>query len=128
MKRQSLSPTQSSPAFTAIAWGLLSTMATATTLLVVVCGQLAAQRPARQGVLVFHLGRQGELRLWNQPIRHQEVPVLLERARWRARGGPGLVVRLVPEPQVPWGVVQRMLTRLRPPAAANPWSLQLQLP
>lgn len=112
---------------TAIGLGLLSTMAAGMTLLAILVSQIVAQRPAGQGVLVFHLGKEGELRLWNQPIRPQDVPDLLERARLRANTAPRLVVRLVPDPHVPWGVVNGMLSRLRPPASGDSWILQLQL-
>ena len=121
-------PSRPVPALTAIGFGLLSIMAAGTTLLAILCSQIVAQRPAGQGVLVFHLGKEGELRLWNQPIRPQDVPALLERARLRPKTAQRLVVRLVPDPQVPWGVVNGMLSRLRPPAPRDSWILQLQLP
>ncbi len=116
------------PALSAIGFGLLSTMAAGTTLLAILCSQIVAQRPAGQGILVFHLGKEGEIRLWNEPIRPQDVPALLSRARLRSATGPRLVVRLVPDPRVPWGVVNGMLSRLRPPAQPDSWILQLELP
>ncbi|MFN9546055.1 MAG: hypothetical protein ACK6AD_03145 [Cyanobacteriota bacterium] len=117
-----------SPALTAISLVLLSTLATGALLLVLSCAQIVAQRPASRGVLVVHLGKEGGLRLWHQPIRPQEIPVLLERARTRSGTSSPLVVRLIPEPEVPWGAVNVMLNRLRPPMLRPSWTLQLQLP
>lgn len=121
-------PSRAVPALDAMGLGLLSSMATGTALLAILCAQIVAERPAGKGVLVFHLGEAGELRLWNQPIRPQDVPPLLERARLRSQGTPGLVVRLVPDPGVPWGVVHGLLSRLRPTGPRDNWILQLQMP
>lgn len=93
-----------------------------------VCSQRWAQKPAFDGVMTFHLGRSGDLRLWNQPIRLQDVPSLLERAHARGKGSVPMVVRLIPDPQVPWGVIHGMLSRLRPNPPQQSWILQLQLP
>ena len=125
-QRPVLSPP--SPALTAMGLATLSTLALATTLLSILCSQIVLQRPARQGVMAFHLGRGGELRLWNQPIRPQDVPVLLERARLRSGTAAAVVVRLIPDPDVPWGVVHLMVARLSPPSPQGGWTLQLQLP
>jgi hypothetical protein len=117
----------SSPALTALGLGLLSTTACCVALLATTCERIVAQRPAAEGVLVVGLNRDGDLRLWNQPIRHQDLPEALERARQRSSPSRPLVVRLVPEPLVPWGVVNTMLSRLRPPMSQS-WILQLQMP
>ena len=117
-----------SPALTAIGLGLLSIAASSVALLAILCAQIVAQRPALQGVMVFHLSKRGELRLWNQPIRPQEVPGLLERAQAQPEAAAPLVVRLVPEAEVPWGVVHAMLQRLRPLTQHRTSILQLQLP
>jgi hypothetical protein len=93
-----------------------------------VCSQRWAQKPAVDGVMTFHLSRTGDLRLWNQPIRLQDVPNILERAHARGKGSAPMVVRLVPDPQVPWGVIHGMLSRLRPNPTQESWILQLQLP
>ncbi|MEB3319270.1 MAG: hypothetical protein VKO39_14170 [Cyanobacteriota bacterium] len=114
--------------FTAIALGLVSTVASGVALVAILLAQRVAQRPAFEGVMVVHLSQGGELRLWHQPIRPQDMPVLLERALARTAPATPLVVRLVPEPEVPWGVVTVMLQRLRPPAGQGSWTLQLQLP
>jgi hypothetical protein len=82
----------------------LSATATAAAFLLLVGAQIVAQRPAAEGVLVIHLGRAGELRLWNQPLRPQDLPV------------------------VPWGMVHALLSRLGPTTPQDPWTLQLQLP
>jgi hypothetical protein len=117
-----------SPALTAIGLGLLSIAASSVALLAILCAQIVAQRPALQGVMVFHLSKRGELRLWNQPIRPQEVPGLLERVQAQPEAAAPLVVRLVPEAEVPWGVVHAMLQRLRPLTQHRTSILQLQLP
>ena len=124
LSSQCLPPT----AHTAVGLGLLSTMAMGVVLFTFHCSQIVAQRPASNGVVVFHLGNGGDLRVWNQPIRPQEVPGLLERARRRAGRPAPLIVRLIPGPQVPWGAVNGMLSRLRPTTSHDSWVLQLQLP
>ncbi len=118
-----------SPVLTAIGLGVLSTMACGVGLMALLLGQIVAQRPAVQGVMVVHLSPRGDLRLWNQPIQPQDLPLVLDRLRLRrAVDHPATVVRLVPEGDVPWGVVHQVLNRLRPTAARDPWTLQLQLP
>lgn len=128
MRHPSPCPAVAPPALTVLVLGLLSTLATGLALLVILCSQIVAQRPASQGVMELHLGRGGELRLWHQPIRPQDLPRVLERARRSSTSGGPLVVRLVPQPDVPWGVVNGLLARLQPPSAPNSWILQLQLP
>ena len=119
----------SSPEVTAMGLAVLSTMACGIGLMAILLGQIVAQRPALQGVMVVHLSQRGELRLWNQPIHPQQLPLVLERLRLRHRTQPAApVVRLVPEGEVPWGVVHQMLDRLRPMEARDSWTLQLQLP
>jgi hypothetical protein len=118
-----------SPAFIAMGLGVLSTMACGAGLMTILVGQIVAQRLAVQGVMVVHLSQRGDLRLWNQPIHPQDLPLVLERLRLRRTIHPAVpVVRLVPEREVPWGVVHQMLDRLRPTEARNSWTLQLQLP
>lgn len=111
-----------------VALALLSTTFTALALGAIMCAQRLSQQPAAEGVMTFHLGRHGELRLWNQPIRPQDLPDLLERAHSRSKGSPTVVVRLIPDPQVPWGVTQAVLKRLQPNPPERSWILQLQLP
>lgn len=100
------------------------------TVLALLCRQIKTERPASEGVLVIQLNRRGELRLWNTPIRPEELPEALDRARGRAHASliKPLVVRLVPEPAVPWGDVKALLQRLRPPTVPPSWTLELQLP
>lgn len=84
----------------------LAAMATALallSLLVILVPQRLAQRPAREGVIVLHLDRQGHLRLWNQPISAAALRPVLERA---ARDPRRPRLRLQPDPGVPWGQVQ----------------------
>lgn len=94
----------------------------------IVCSQIVAQKPASQGVMTVHLSKEGHLRLWNQPIRPQDLPLLLERGAHPSSGASRLVVRLIPDPQVPWGVIHRMLSVLQPNPPQRSWTLQLQLP
>jgi hypothetical protein len=117
-----------SEALTALGLAMVSTMACSVSLLLINTVQILAQRPAFQGVIVVHLSRQGELRLWNQTIRPQELPLVVERLRIRRPSPTPPVVRLVPERGVPWGVVHQVLQRVRPIRAGDAWSLQLQLP
>lgn len=90
--------------------------------------QQIAQRPAHQGVLAVHLTSTGDLRLWNQPILPQDLPRLLHRAQEHSFSKGVLVVRLIPDGEVPWGVIQGMLPRLQPNREDRRWVLQLQLP
>jgi len=90
--------------------------------------QTIAQQPALRGVMTIHLSRTGALRLWNQPILPQDLPMLLQKAQARSTLEKRVVVRLIPDPQVPWGVIHRMLNRLQPNPQDRNWVLQLQLP
>lgn len=119
---------------------------------VVVLPQRLAQRPGGEGVLALHLDAAGTLRLWNRPIRAQELLELLNRqageqdrlssrqsqADTTASGGgarpgtpasgpstpAGAVLRLIPDAGVPWGIVQQAASGLE--RAGLP--LELQLP
>ncbi|MEB3335739.1 MAG: hypothetical protein VKP70_12235 [Cyanobacteriota bacterium] len=124
-----MSPPSHGPwTLTAISLGFLTTTATAAACLLLVSAQLVAQRPAREGVLLLHLGRAGELRLWNQPLRPQDLPLVMERIRRQSGTSRPLVVRLAPDGDVPWGMVHGLLSRLGPATPRDPWTLQLQLP
>lgn len=112
----------------AIALGLLSMSLTLFLSVTIFCAQKVAQRPATEGVMTVHLGRHGDLRVWNQPIRPHELSGLLERATVRSLASNRLVVRLIPDPTLPWGTIHRMLMRLQPHPHAQRWILQLQLP
>lgn len=112
----------------ALALGGLSVMLAGFGLWITVCTQRIAQQPALKGVMTFHLSRTGELRLWNQPILLQEVPALLQKAHDRSSAGQAVVVRLIPDGQVSWGVIHRMLNKLQPNPHERNWVLQLQLP
>jgi len=83
----------------------LTLLATAVLLL----PQWRQQLPARQGIVSLNLTADGSLRLWNQPIQRTALSGLLSRAQ---RLDPSPRIRLVVAPQVPWGVVQDLLTRL----------------
>jgi hypothetical protein len=83
--------------------------------------QRIAQRPANRGVMTLQVNRVGELRVWNQPIAIGSLQDLLQRAERRS---PGVRIRLVPDPDVPWGMVQVLVERLEAPTR----NLELQLP
>lgn len=114
-----------SPSLDGLALALISSALSVFSLWMVVFPQGIARKPAAEGVLSLHLGQRGDLRLWNQPIRPQDLPALLEKAK--AKHSSDLTIRLIPEHQVPWGVVNVMLTRLQPDTPQS-WTLQLQLP
>jgi len=90
-------------------------------LILLVLPQRLAQRPAGSGVLALRLDSQGQLWLWNQPVRAQQLAPLLAQA---ARRHPQARLRLQPDPQVPWGEVEVLARRLQ----ASPLPLDLQLP
>jgi len=97
----------------------LAVLATA----VVVLPQRLAQRPGSQGVLALHLDAAGTLRLWNRPIRAQELVELLNR-KATSQEGADVVLRLIPDPAVPWGVVRQAASGLENTGLP----LELQLP
>jgi hypothetical protein len=97
-------------------------LAVLTTALVVV-PQRIAQRPAQQGVLALNLDRTGQLRLWNRLVRAQEVAELLATAKHDPPQGQA-VLRLIPDPAVPWGVVRQAAAALETSVVP----LELQLP
>ena len=96
------------------ALGLLATA-------VVVVPQRIAQRPAQRGILALNLDRTGQLRLWNRVVRAQEVAELLADAKAHQRQ---VVLRLIPDPAVPWGVARQAAAALE--TSGQP--LELQLP
>jgi hypothetical protein len=91
-------------------------------LALVLVPQRLAQRPASQGILAVHLGADGRLRVWNQPMAPDQLLRLLARAA--SRRGPEPTLRVLPDPDVPWGAVQGLAARL----GATGLPLELQLP
>lgn len=83
--------------------------------------QRIAQRAAARGVMTIQVNRDGALRVWNQPIATGSLQGLLQRAEGRS---PGVRFRLVPDADVPWGMVQTLVERLEAPKR----NLELQLP
>ncbi|MFM7269910.1 MAG: hypothetical protein ACKOZT_15235 [Cyanobium sp.] len=103
----------------------------------VVLPQRLAQSPGSDGVLAVHLDSRGTLRLWNRPIPAGELLELLHaRAGHNTQssapgsdgGGrnltEGAVLRLIPDPGVPWGVVRQVAAGLE----GTGLPLELQLP
>lgn len=90
-------------------------------LALVLVPQRLAQRPANQGVVSLHLGADGLLRLWNQPIPSAQLAAVLQGLE-ADQGRP--TVRLIPDPDVPWGSVQQLMERL----GRSDLPLELQLP
>ena len=97
-------------------------LAVITTALVVV-PQRIAQRPAQRGVLALNLDPTGQLRLWNRRVRAQEVAELLADSKDQPHKGQA-VLRLIPDPAVPWGVVRQAAAALETSGVP----LELQLP
>ncbi len=107
-----------------VALGLVCVALCATCLSLVVIPQRLAQRVAQEGVIALHLDAQGQLRVWNQPIRPQDLAPLLLRAKSAEQLPTAPVLRLIPDAGVPWGVVQQLISRLE----NNGMELELQLP
>jgi hypothetical protein len=107
---------------------LFTTTICATALMAVVLPQKLAQKTATEGVMTVYLSRTGELRLWNQPVSPNHLLPLLERGVARSQPGGQAIVRLIPEAEVPWGVIQTMVRHLQPSSSGSSWILQLQVP
>lgn len=124
----------------ALGLSLVSTALTALAVGVVVLPQRLAQQPAGEGVLAVHLDAGGTLRLWNRPIRARELLESLQRPPQPLGRRPGVgqtrseqeavvvpagtVLRLIPDPDVPWGIVRQAAAGLESSGLA----LELQLP
>ena len=101
--------------------GLLATALCGVGLAVLLLPQRLQQQPMAQGVVSVHLAADGRLRLWNQPVASAELVRLLATPSVRRR----LVrLRIVPDPDTPWGEVRRLLSQLD----SLPLPLELQLP
>jgi hypothetical protein len=101
--------------------GLLATALCGVGLAVLLLPQRWQQRPMVQGVVSVHLAADGRLTLWNQPVASAELLRRLASPSVRRR----LVrLRIVPDPDTPWGDVRRLLTQLD----SLPLPLELQLP
>ena len=89
------------------------------------CGLVAGllQRPMAEGVIAVHLEPGGRMRLWHQPITPAALSGFLAAA---ARRQPPPRLRLVPDPQLPWGEVRRAMALLD--RASLPLELQLPAP
>lgn len=120
----------------AIGLNLVATLLAMLAVALVVLPQRLAQRPGSEGVLALHLDAQGTLRLWNRPVHARELLELLQSragngsqpsAANRSAApalGPDAVLRLIPDPGVPWGVVRQVAEGLE----ATGLPLELQLP
>lgn len=107
----------------AIGLSMVSTALAVLSVALVVVPQRIAQNPAQRGILALHLDAGGQLRLWNRPVRSQELAELLPRITDRPNRRRA-VLRLIPDPAVPWGVVRQAAVGLE----ASGVSLELQLP
>ena len=85
--------------------------------------QRLLQRPMAEGVIAVHLEPGGRLRLWHQPITPAALRRFLAAA---ARRQPPPRLRLVTDPQLPWGEVRRAMASLD--RGALPLELQLPAP
>ncbi|MEA5392563.1 hypothetical protein VB738_14965 [Cyanobium gracile UHCC 0139] len=108
-------------ALDAVALGAMATALALLSLALVLVPQRLAQRPASQGIVSLHLGADGRLRLWNQPVPSAQLAAVLQGLE-ASRGRP--TVRLIPDADVPWGSVQRLMERL----GRSDLPLELQLP
>jgi biopolymer transport protein ExbD len=108
-------------AIEALALGLMGTALVLLTLALSVVPQRLAQRPASAGVILLRLDSRGQLRLWNHAVAPQQLTAVLKRL---AQQRSDLRLRLVSDPQVPWGAVQQLVARLD----SGPLPLELQLP
>ncbi len=109
------------PALDAAALGAMATALALLSLALVLVPQRLAQRPASQGIVSLHLGADGRLRLWNQPLPSAQLAAVLQGLK----DGPGRpTLRLIPDPAVPWGAVQQLMERL----GRSDLPLELQLP
>ncbi len=104
-----------------LALGLMGAALVVASLALTLIPQRLAQRPASAGVILLRLDSRGQLRLWNHAVAPQELNALLQRL---AAGRSDLRLRLMSDPQVPWGTVQQLLARLN----TSPLPLELQLP
>jgi biopolymer transport protein ExbD len=107
----------------ALGLSLVSTFLAVLSTALVVVPQRIAQRPAQQGVLALNLDPTGELRLWNRRVRAQEVAELLADAKAQPQKGQ-VLLRLIPDAAVPWGVVRQAAASLETSGVP----LELQLP
>ena len=108
-------------ALDALALGAMASGLALLTLALVLVPQRLAQRPANQGIVSLHLAADGRLRLWNQPVPSTQLAAVLKRLH----DGPGQpTLRLIPDPDVPWGSVQQLMERL----GRSDLPLELQLP
>ncbi|MBM5821338.1 MAG: hypothetical protein FJ082_02420 [Cyanobacteria bacterium K_Offshore_surface_m2_011] len=108
-------------ALDAAALGAVATALAILSVALVLIPQRLAQRPASQGIVSLHLGADGRLRLWNQPIPSAQLAAVLKGLQ-DSPGQPTL--RLIPDPDVPWGSVQQLMERL----GRTDLPLELQLP
>lgn len=106
-----------------IGLALVGTALAALTTALVVLPQRVAQRPGGQGVVAVYLDGAGTLRLWNRPIRAQELVELLNHRASGPVEAQG-VLRLIPDRRVPWGVVRQVAAGLENTGLP----LELQLP
>ncbi|KEF42221.1 MAG: hypothetical protein ER33_06780 [Cyanobium sp. CACIAM 14] len=91
------------------------------TLALLLVPQRLAQRPASQGIVSLHMAGDGQFRLWNQSVPADRLVAVLRRMEGQANRA---TVRLIPDPDVPWGSVQRLVGQL----SAMGLPLELQLP
>jgi hypothetical protein len=113
--------TRSPAAVLALTWATLATALCGFALGLLLLPQRLLQQPLHQGVLTLHVGADQDLWLWHQPISRQELEPFLRAAAQRR---PGSRLRVIPDPQLPWGALQNLLQDLQ----QGPLPLELQLP
>jgi hypothetical protein len=108
-------------AMVGLAWAGLATALCGFALGLLLLPQRMLQQPLHQGVVTLHVGADRELRLWHKPVQRSELEAFLRMAAQRR---PGSRLRVIPDPQVAWGVLQELLLQLD----RGPLPLELQLP
>lgn len=106
-----------------LAWSVLGVSLCGLAAALLLLPQRLLQRPMAEGVIVVHVEPGGRLRLWHQPVTPATLGRFLAAA---ARRQPPPRLRLVPDPQLPWGDVRQAMALLD--RGALPLELQLPAP
>ncbi len=104
-----------------LAWSAVAVSLCGLAMGMLLLPQRLLQRPMAEGVITVQLEPGGQLRVWHQPISLQGLRSLLVVA---ARRQPTPRLRLIPDPQLPWSEVRRILLQIN----HELFPLELQLP
>jgi hypothetical protein len=109
------------PQLLGLGHGVLAAGMAGFSLALLLLAQRMVQRPLHQAVVSLHVDAGLALRLWHQPIQRRELAPFL---RATASRHPGSRLRVIPDPQVNWGKLRRLLQDLQ----QGPLPVDLQLP